>query len=605
MINELIKQGLITEGQKDDIVKYQLKNGCSLEDAVIKLNLIDPDKLSDVTNLITSKGAIVDFYSFMFGSGLKTGIVLLSTLVASVFSFPIIFSTYIGLVASQFIYGDSNDSIIQLSYYTMCVASVAIIIKYFLGVTYYKSINKFCQMLAFRLFKSTVNTSYVCFNQLDKPQFISVFTEHIENISRSLKVTAPYLLESLLTIVVIVAYMVYIDVAIVLVIIPLVAIILYLPQTVSKKAPKHIEDESNNIAYLNRYLEDLVQNKNLIVTQGITSFHKHFQAMLDSHYINQSCKWVYWNLSFNIRVTFVALVSMLSILVGGHRILNGSLMVSEFISFYFLLVTLVPKLDQIFRTFINVQTMAVSYRKILDASLVPSQTYVKNSREIPRVASVELNDVSYSVGEMFITPNMNYTFYKGNTYVIHGESGIGKTTLLKLISNLIHPKYGNVIYRDVAGNEIDFNNSMVSYMYQDSMPFIGKSITKNIILDKEFDSYKLQSSINKACLNDALVRVKDINKETLGNGEGSICFSGGQYQRLELARLIYRDSPIVLLDEPTSSLDTKLRKNVYSNILIPENDKIKIVISHDLVEEGFRMDGLHFLKLSKNSFVEL
>ncbi|WP_448512052.1 ATP-binding cassette domain-containing protein [Photorhabdus laumondii] len=604
MLDEYFEQGLINERQREDILNHQLKHGCSVEDAIIDLKILDPIKLARISNSVKVRSVLHDFFIFMFRDRIKTVLFMIANIIVSAFSFPIIFSTYIGFITSQLIYTGSVEYIKTVSYFTLYIASTILIIKYLLGRIYYKSINKFCQTITVRLFGNTAYTSYACFNRVDTPHFISLFTEHIENVTRGLKNTTPLLLESILTISFILLYMVYIDIIMVIVILPFIFLTLYVPQKISKKAPGYIEIESKNIDRINKYLEDVVDNKHLLVTHGIHFFHNQLVSILDGHYINQACKWIYWNLAFNVRVTLVAIISILIISIGGYNIINETLLLSDFISFYFLLVALIPKLDQIFRVFINIQAMSISYNKIIEFVSMPSKHDGIKLKELCSVGSIELNNVRYSVDGIVIIFCINYTFFEGNTYIIQGKSGVGKSTLLKLISRLLYPNDGDIIYRDMLGDDMIFKSSMVSYMYQESMPFLGKSITDNIILNKSFDSELLQFSIEQACFDDVSKRVNDINTELLGANYSGIDLSGGEYQRLELARLIYRDSPIILLDEPTSSLDQELRKKVYSNIVRPEHGKIKIIISHDFDGRDFKMKNLHYCNLSKNGLVE-
>ena len=177
---------------------------------------------------------------------------------------------------------------------------------------------------------------------------------------------------------------------------------------------------------------------------------------------------------------------------------------------------------------------------------------------------------------------MNYKFAKGKTYGIYGSSGVGKSTLINLMLGTLKPTSGKIIYN----NNIDISKNLSSWQesisYVPQKPyFFDDSILKNIAIGVNLDGIDLEK-IN-FCLD--LVNLKDkVNqlkkKYNTKLGEVGKKFSGGELQRIAIARAIYKNGNILILDEATSALDAKNESIIISRIKKNFGNKIIIIISH-------------------------
>jgi len=162
--------------------------------------------------------------------------------------------------------------------------------------------------------------------------------------------------------------------------------------------------------------------------------------------------------------------------------------------------------------------------------------------------------------------DISFTIKRGKRIALVGQSGSGKTTLLKLIRDLYHPQNGEISVDDVIiPNGFNGISQAVTLVPQDP-EILSATIETNITLGAEYDRETIHRFTDMACFTDVISDLpKGLESTTKEKG---VNLSGGQKQRLALARglLACLDKEIILLDEPTSSLDSKTEREVYRNI---------------------------------------
>jgi len=201
------------------------------------------------------------------------------------------------------------------------------------------------------------------------------------------------------------------------------------------------------------------------------------------------------------------------------------------------------------------------------------------------INSINLKNVSYKYikDQQNILNNINFKIKKGQLIGIIGTSGSGKTTLVEIILGLINPSKGKRFINNKANihNTNIFKNSL-SYVSQDIFLFEG-SLLENITFgnyDKKLDE-NLLMKIFKCCELEALIKKnkEGINFRIKENGKN---ISGGEIQRIAIARALYRKPELMVLDEATSSLDIKTEKKIINNLKYFTNDKIVFMVAHRL-----------------------
>lgn len=191
---------------------------------------------------------------------------------------------------------------------------------------------------------------------------------------------------------------------------------------------------------------------------------------------------------------------------------------------------------------------------------------------------IELRNINKGFDDRIVLENLNYNFYEGNSYALIGASGAGKTTLLNIIGKLEEVDSGDIIVNDINLNNIkekDYFKNYLSYLFQNFGLIENKSIQENLML--AFIGEKISKLEMQKKMKEALKRVHlDVNLN-----RKIYTLSGGEAQRVALAKTILKDSPIILADEPTASVDQKNSEEIIELILsLKKENKIIIIATH-------------------------
>ena len=177
--------------------------------------------------------------------------------------------------------------------------------------------------------------------------------------------------------------------------------------------------------------------------------------------------------------------------------------------------------------------------------------------------------------------DVNLTIHKGDKIAIVGSNGSGKSTLIKLLLRFYDAASGEILQNgiDIRTFDISSYRSQFSVAFQD-FNIYATTIRNNVCMGDDMDEDRLLDALNKAGLSDS---IKDLNAQlTREFDENGILFSGGLLQRLALARVFYKDSDIVIMDEPTAAMDVFFEKQFYDTIFKNLKEKTVIFISHRL-----------------------
>ena len=192
---------------------------------------------------------------------------------------------------------------------------------------------------------------------------------------------------------------------------------------------------------------------------------------------------------------------------------------------------------------------------------------------------IELKDICKQFDDYVIFKDFNYQFHEGQTYALIGESGAGKTTLLNIIGKLETVQSGSV---EVDGKDLKqikekiYFKDYVSYLFQNYGLIENKSIKDN--LELAFIGRKESRKEQEALMKESL---KHVNLQ-LDLKRKIFTLSGGEAQRVAIAKIMLKDSPIILADEPTASLDSRNSREIIDLILGLRNEKRTIIIAtHD------------------------
>lgn len=187
----------------------------------------------------------------------------------------------------------------------------------------------------------------------------------------------------------------------------------------------------------------------------------------------------------------------------------------------------------------------------------------------------------YSKSGDFILNDINFEIPLGSKVAIVGASGSGKTTLVKLLLKLYEPDCGSIIVNGINIKEIDSEvwRKTCGAVLQDGYIFSG-TIKKNIISSESYDEKKFQHAVSLAKV-DHFANLFSSKYDTK-IGDNGINLSQGQKQRILLARTIYKNPNLIILDEATSSLDANNEKNILENLQVLLKEKTVFIVAHRL-----------------------
>jgi ATP-binding cassette subfamily B protein len=291
------------------------------------------------------------------------------------------------------------------------------------------------------------------------------------------------------------------------------------------------------------------------------------------------------SLSF-IQGTLVNLLRNMILLLMLYLIFAGRISVGEFFSLFiysFFIFGPLQELGNIINIYRETEVSLDNFRGILST---PKEKKPLKPEILGRINSLKFNSVSFKhqSANRYALENISFETQKGQTIAFVGPSGSGKTTLVKLLVGLYHPASGSVLYNDIPGTDIDLDElrEKIGFVTQDTQLFSG-TIRENLLFVRpDASDEDCLRVLQKAACQNLLARA-DKGLDTV-IGEGGVKVSGGEKQRLSIARALLREPNILVFDEATSSLDSITEEEITETIrdVSVIQDHITILIAHRL-----------------------
>lgn len=210
----------------------------------------------------------------------------------------------------------------------------------------------------------------------------------------------------------------------------------------------------------------------------------------------------------------------------------------------------------------------------------------------------EFRDVSFSYpnSEKPVLDHVSFKLKLKEKMALVGPNGAGKTTFIKLLSRLYDPTEGEILLNGIDIRLYDYNEyiQLFSVVFQDFSIF-SFSIAENVAASREYDDEKVRDCLIKAGFGKRLAELdKDIHTNLYQLEDDGVEISGGEAQKIAIARALYKEAPFVILDEPTSALDPKAEYEIYRSFNELVENKTAIYISHRMSSCRFCQEILVF-----------
>ena len=264
----------------------------------------------------------------------------------------------------------------------------------------------------------------------------------------------------------------------------------------------------------------------------------------------------------------------------GGKIIVGDLLTMVFFTFF-----IFGPLQELGAFIIALNETKVSMENFKDLLNAPKEFRPKNAKHIGTIQALHFSNVSFKhkTAKHPAVEDITFDIKQGETVAFVGPSGAGKTTLVKLLVGLYQPAKGHVKYNSIDSTEIDLLDlrKQLGFVTQDAQLFSG-TIRENLLFVKpSATDEELLEVLHKASCNKLLQRAEDGLNSTIG--EGGIKVSGGEKQRLSIARAILRNPNLLIFDEATSALDSITEEEINATIRnISDKNRITVLIAHRL-----------------------
>ncbi|MFY8021113.1 MAG: ABC transporter ATP-binding protein [Bacteroidia bacterium] len=383
-------------------------------------------------------------------------------------------------------------------------------------------------------------------------------------------------------------------------VIPILGLLSSLLSKRIKKMQKLIVSETTQLA---GSTTESLRNIELVKSLGLTSQEINRLNTTTTKILGLELKKVRYirSLSFiqgtSVNLLRTAVMFVMMYLIFKDQISVGQYFMMMFYSFF--IFGPIQELGNVINVYREAEVSLANFQKILDTPIEPK---AESPQALNEIQKLTFNQVKFAY-QSSNRPSLNeisFEVKKGETIAFVGPSGSGKTTLVKLLVGLYRPKEGDILYNDISSKNIQLDElrEQIGFVTQDTQLFSG-SIKENLLFVKpDASDEEINSVLQKASCQNLLARA-DKGIDTI-IGEGGVKVSGGEKQRLSIARALLRNPRLLVFDEATSALDSITEEEISQTIreVTSKRDHITILIAHRL-STIMHADRIYVLELGK------
>ncbi len=332
----------------------------------------------------------------------------------------------------------------------------------------------------------------------------------------------------------------------------------------------------NNISSISSYIKEKIDSISTVKSFCLESF-------IRNEFINHT-KHVYQNSltyskSRSILITIVVtlIISTISfvIFVGIKKVANNEISSASLVAFIFYSILSAGAINGLGDIFLELQQFYIAIERISEVMNIPCEK--EEIIQLEKIHTIEFKNVSFSYKDKPIINNLSFKIKKGDTFAIVGTSGSGKSTILSLIMGFQKPKSGIIEINNIDMEKISKRSirNNISSVLQDHRLF-SDTISNNIALGST-NLEKTTNAVSLSMLKEFIGSLENgLEQKIIENGSN---LSSGQRQRVLIARALFKKTDVLIMDEATSSIDTRNEHLIYQNIE-KQNFDMKIIISH-------------------------
>lgn len=427
-------------------------------------------------------------------------------------------------------------------------------------------INKFFN-LPYLFFKNK-STSEVISRINDLEIFKEIFTGIIVSLSTNI-------------ILIIVSMIVLLSINIKLFIINIISLVLYFiivisfKNSFSKRTEQLLDNKSIYNKILNENIYSYESNRNINqINNKILKIENKYKD-----YIHSESKYnILFNKQLTIKDILFIFTNILSLSISILLIINNSLTIGRLFLYTSIVYYFIEPIKEILDLGPNINYLKSIYNRINDLLLVKEKEDIKDKYKIK--GDIKINNICYSYNNIdYIIKNINLEIPYKSKYLIYGKSGLGKSTIIKILLKYLGDYKGNIKIDNNDLKNISRESIQDSFTYVSQNNYItNDTIKNNIIYDRDIDDNDYKKIIDICNLN-TLIESKYL-KDNFVIEDNGFNISGGERQKIILARSLLKDSNYIILDEALSEVDVYEEKQILNKIFDYCKDKTLIYISH-------------------------
>jgi ATP-binding cassette subfamily B protein len=359
------------------------------------------------------------------------------------------------------------------------------------------------------------------------------------------------------------------------------------------KRNKDMTPYNRKISYINRVMYLAEYAKEMRITNVFNLMRKQYQESIKGvsdvtgKYAKKAAA-LHW---FYVEFTFTFIFEGL-LIYGAYRTLVGhsmslaqlSVITSMMVSTTWILIGFTDSLNKCFKNglFIDYLKSFLEYKEKIPEDY--------KGLECPKeIESIEFRNVSFAYKDEMVLKNLNMEFRKDKTYALVGHNGAGKTTITKLLLRFYDPTDGQILLngRNIKDYNLQQYRKLFATAFQDNK-LLSMSVKDNVLMGEEVSESKKNELVSKALklsgVYDKIMTLPQGLETTLTRefDDKGVVLSGGEFQKVVVARAFIRESPVKIFDEPSSALDPIAEYELFDNILTSCKNHTLLFISHRL-----------------------
>lgn len=291
------------------------------------------------------------------------------------------------------------------------------------------------------------------------------------------------------------------------------------------------------------------------------------------------------SLSF-VQGTFVNLLRQIIMFTLLWLVFNGKLTAGEVMTLTFYSFFIFGPLQEIGNIILSYREAEASLNNFHNLMMKPSEPKPATPKHIGQINTLAFQNIifKHQTAQYNALDGISFEAKKGETVAFVGPSGAGKSTLVKLLVGLYRPQDGTILYNGVNGNDIHFDElrNQIGFVTQDTQLFAGTIRENLLFVSPGASDEEIITALRKASC-DTLLAKADKGIDSM-IGEGGLKLSGGEKQRISIARALIRHPQLLIFDEATSALDSITEEEITNTIrdISAQKEQITVMIAHRL-----------------------